>query len=98
MWGNCYYGCYWMTPGSGYPTDVELLSRSTVDIVKRLRNHPSLILHMAMNEGDTRKDVYEMWRKHVIDLDGTRLLVPSGSYPDYRETRRNGPAKKCRWA
>ena len=85
MWGNCYYGCWWMTPGSGYPTDVDLLSRSTVDIVKRYRNHPSLILHMAMNEGDTRKDVYEMWRKHVIELDGTRLLVPSGSYPDYRE-------------
>jgi exo-1,4-beta-D-glucosaminidase len=40
---------------------------------------------MAMNEGDTREDVYERWRKEIIELDGTRLFIPSGSFPDYRE-------------
>lgn len=85
MFGECFYGCYWMTPGSGNPTDLDLLERSTVDIIKRYRNHPSLVLYMAMNEGDTREDVYEMWRKHILDLDGTRLHIPSGSFPDYRK-------------
>jgi len=85
MYANCYYGCWWMTPESGYPEDVDLLSRGTADIIKRYRNHSSLIFHMAMNEGDTRPDVYEMWRRHVTRLDGTRLIIPSGSYPDYRE-------------
>lgn len=84
MMGNCYYGCWWMTPGSGLPSDLGLLERSTIDITKRYRNHPSLVLCMAMNEGDTREDVYEMWRKHILALDGTRLFIPSGSYPDYR--------------
>ena len=85
MFGNCFYGCYWMTPGSDHPKDVALLETCTVDILKRIRNHPSLILYMAMNEGDTREDVYEMWRKHVIGLDGTRLFIPSGSFPGYRK-------------
>ena len=85
MFGNCFYGCYWMTPGSGYPTDLDLLASSTTDVIKRYRNHPSLVLYMAMNEGDTREDVYEMWREKVLDLDGTRLHIPSGSFPDYRE-------------
>ena len=85
MFGNCFYGCYWMTPGSGNPADLDLLERSTVDIIKRYRNHPSLVLYMAMNEGDTREDVYEMWRKHILALDGTRLFIPSASFPDYRK-------------
>ncbi|MHB8902502.1 MAG: glycoside hydrolase family 2 protein [Thermoguttaceae bacterium] len=85
MFGNCFYGCYWMLPGSGYPSDLELLDRSTDDILKRYRNHPSVVLYMAMNEGDTREDVYRMWRKKIVELDGTRLHIPSGSFPDYRE-------------
>lgn len=84
MFGNCFYGCYWMLPGRPYPLDVELLARGTVDIIHRYRNHPSLILYLAMNEGETREDVYTMWRKKILELDGTRLFLPSGSFPDYR--------------
>ena len=87
--GNCFYNCYWVTPGSGHPADVDLLSRCTVDIVKRYRNHPSLWLYMAMNEGDTREDVYETWRRHVLALDGTRHFIPSGTFPD---SRKDAPA------
>ena len=85
MFGNCFYGCYWMTPGSQHPLDTELAARGTVDIIKRYRNHPSLVLYMAMNEGDTREDVYRRWRKEILDRDGTRLFIPSGSFPDYRK-------------
>jgi len=85
MFGNCFYGCYWMQPNSGYPEDLDLLERCTIDIIKRYRNHPSIWLYMAMNEGDTREDVYEMWRRHIIKLDGTRLWIPSGTFPDERK-------------
>lgn len=86
MFGNCFYGCYWMQPGSQYPLDLDLLARGTIDIIKRYRNHPSLVLYMAMNEGETREDVYARWRKEIVDRDGTRLFIPSGSFPDYRKT------------
>jgi len=84
LYGKCFYGCYCFQPDSAYPDDLDLLERSTVDILKRYRNHPSLWLYMAMNEGETREAVYTMWRKHAMALDGTRILLPSGSFPDYR--------------
>jgi hypothetical protein len=84
MIGNDFYGCYCFQPDKKYPDDVPLLERGTIDIIKRYRNHPSLVLYMAMNEGETREDVYEMWRNHILQLDGTRLHIPSGSFPDAR--------------
>ena len=84
MFGNCFYGCYWMQPGKPHPRDLDLLARGTVDIIHRYRNHPSLVLYMAMNEGETREDVYTRWRKEILHRDGTRLFIPSGSFPDYR--------------
>lgn len=85
MFGNCFYGCYWMQPKTNYPEDLDLLSQGTIDILKRYRNHPSLVLYMAQNEGEPREPVYEMWRRHVLDLDPTRIFIPSGSFPDYRK-------------
>lgn len=85
LFGTCFYGCYWLRPGTNYPDDVGLLEKCTVDILKRYRNHPCIWLHMAMNEEDTRQVVYEMWRKHVIELDGTRIWIPSAYFPDDRK-------------
>lgn len=84
LFGNCFYSCYWARPGTPHPEDVDLLSRCTVDVLKRYRNHPSLILYMAMNEAVTREAVYTMWRRHVLALDRTRLFIPSASFPDDR--------------
>ncbi len=85
MFGNCFYGCYWMQPGTNHPEDLDLLARGTVDIIKRIRNHPSLVLYLAMNEGEPRREVYTMWREAIQRHDGTRLWIPSGSFPDYRK-------------
>jgi exo-1,4-beta-D-glucosaminidase len=94
MYWNDFYCCGWLQPDTDYPSgsasrdslpDISLLEKCTVDIIKRYRNHPSLILYMPMNEGETREEVYEMWRKNIIEFDGTRLFIPSGSFPDYRE-------------
>jgi len=54
-----------------------------VDVLKRYRNHPSLVMYMSMDEGYTIPEVYSMWRRHVIELDGTRFWIPSGYLPDF---------------
>lgn len=77
MFGMCFYGCCWRMPED---FDVDLLLRCTADTIKRYRNHPSLILYMAMNEGTTPEVVYRPWRKYVTRLDGTRLHIPSASF------------------
>ncbi len=83
--GNCLYSRYWLRPGTPYPDDFALLERCTVDLVKRYRNHPSLVMYMAMNEELTKEEVYEMWRRHILELDGTRWFIPSAYFPDDRK-------------
>jgi exo-1,4-beta-D-glucosaminidase len=60
---------------TNYPLDHDLLERCTVDILKRYRHHPSLIMYSCMGEGMPGRDVYERWHKRVMALDGTRLVV-----------------------
>jgi len=101
LFGNCFYSCAWLSPGpdyqpshgekasshsrQNYPDDFALLETCTIDLLKRYRNHPSLIMYMAMNEGDTREQVYQMWRRHVNALDGTRFWIPSAYFSDSRQ-------------
>jgi len=85
MFGQCHYACSWPKPNTDHPQDVDLLMRCTADLIKRYRNHPSLIMYMAQNEDDTRRDVYEPWRKLVIALDGTRWFIPSAYFPSNRK-------------
>ncbi|MEW6752037.1 MAG: hypothetical protein AB1505_13820 [Candidatus Latescibacterota bacterium] len=84
LFWNCFYGCYWLQPERRWDVDLRVLEDGTADLVKRYRNHPCLVVYMAQNEGETRQDVYGMWRRSVLALDDTRFLVPSGSFPDYR--------------
>jgi len=85
LFGNVFYSCFWLRPGTPYPDDFSLLERCTADLIKRYRNHPSLILYMAMNEEDTKEPVYEMWRRHLLALDGTRWFIPSAYFPSDRQ-------------
>ncbi len=85
LFGHCAYSCYWLRPGTPYPDDFGLLERCTVDLLKRYRNHPSLLFYMAMNEEDTREEVYAMWRRLVVALDGTRWFIPSAYFPSDRQ-------------
>jgi exo-1,4-beta-D-glucosaminidase len=93
MFGNCFYACSWMDR-PGRPEDLGLLERCTVDLVKRYRNHPSLVMYMSMDEGYTRAEVYSMWRRHVSGLDGTRFWIPSGYLPDFRKGEATAKAEK----
>jgi exo-1,4-beta-D-glucosaminidase len=83
LW-QCYYDCYWLQYNRPWDIDVALLEDCTVDIAKRYRNHPALVINMAQNEGETREDVYEMWRRTMLQHDPDRFLIPSGSFPSYR--------------
>lgn len=87
MFGQCFYANGWPQPGTSRPDDLDLLMRCTVDLLKRYRNHPSLVMYMAQNEFYTRRDVYEPWRNLVVGLDGTRFWIPSGSFPDSLKQR-----------
>jgi len=69
------------------------LERGTVDIIKRYRNHPAIVLYMAMNEGETREDIYEMWRKHILGLDGTRIHIPRVRSPTPGKAFRPGSGR-----
>lgn len=85
LFGQCFYACGWPRPGTDHPQDLDLLQRCTVDLVKRYRNHPSLVMYMPQNEDDTRREVYEPWRKLVLGLDGTRWMIPSAYFPSDRK-------------
>jgi len=85
LFGHCAYSCYWLRPGTPYPDDFALLERCTVDMIKRNRDHPSLLFYMAMNEEYTKEEVYKMWRGHVLALDGSRWLIPSAYFPGDRQ-------------
>lgn len=93
MFGNCFYACSWMDR-PGRPEDLGLLERCTVDLVKRYRNHPSLLMYMSMDEGFTRAEVYAMWRRHVSGLDGTRFWIPSGYLADFNKGEATATAEK----
>jgi exo-1,4-beta-D-glucosaminidase len=85
MFGQCFYACGWPRPGTDHPQDLDLLQRCTVDLIKRYRNHPCLVMYMPQNEDDTRREVYEPWRKLVLGLDGTRWMIPSAYFPSDRK-------------
>jgi exo-1,4-beta-D-glucosaminidase len=84
MFGECFYACGWPRPGTDHPQDLGLLQRCTVDLIKRYRNHPCIVMYMPQNEDDTRREVYEPWRKLVTELDGTRWMIPSAYFPSDR--------------
>jgi exo-1,4-beta-D-glucosaminidase len=82
-WNDCQQNPYTMPyakpvpPGqdTNYPLDHDLLERCTVDILKRHRNHPSLIMYTCTGEGMPGEDIYRRWRKQVLALDPTRLFA-----------------------
>ncbi len=80
-WSDCQQNPYTMPYANkpeqdrNYPLDHDLLERCTVDILKRYRNHPSLIMYSCTGEGMPGEDVYRRWRKQVVALDPTRLFI-----------------------
>jgi hypothetical protein len=89
MVGQCFYGCSWMQTQSKYPSDIPLVIQCTRDMIRRYRNHPSLVMYMASNEGFTREEVYRPWRASVMELDGSRFWIPSNGMPNTAPDRKS---------
>ncbi|MHB1921371.1 MAG: glycoside hydrolase family 2 protein [Chitinophagaceae bacterium] len=64
---------------SNYPLDGDLFIRNVVSTIRRIRNHPSLVIWTGGNEGHARKKLYDAMRNQVIQLDGTRPFIPCSS-------------------
>jgi len=61
------------------PTEGKIFISNMVSTIKRIRNHPSLLVWTGGNEGHIRKDLYDVMRESIITLDGTRPFIPSSS-------------------
>lgn len=83
MCWETFYQCYRMYPGDpetqNNPADHGLALREARDIIKRYRNHPSLVIWCAANEVTVAEDIYTPLRKYVSELDGTRPFIPTSS-------------------
>lgn len=77
MYWMSFYGTYWVLPETNWPLDHELLARCGADVLKRYRNHPSVVLYSCVGEGMPSEDIYRRWRKDVLALDRTRLFIPT---------------------
>lgn len=81
MW-EVFYQCWTSYPGTPSfenPLDTKLSLRNCYDIIKRYRNHASLVLWAAQNETMVRKELYEPLRQYVRELDPTRPWIATSS-------------------
>lgn len=62
-----------------WPIDGEVFVKNVQSTILRIRNHPSLLLWTGGNEGHARKELYDVMRNSIINLDGTRPYIPSSS-------------------
>jgi exo-1,4-beta-D-glucosaminidase len=71
----------WGKGSQDYPLEETVFLQNAEDVVKRLRNHPSLLVWTAGNEGYPRENIYIPLRNELLaGLDGTRPFLPSSGY------------------
>jgi beta-galactosidase/beta-glucuronidase len=81
MWETVYQ-CYTSYPGTktfGNPVDAALANNNSLDIVKRYRNHPSLVLWAGACESMVREELYVPLRNYVHQFDTTRPFIATSS-------------------
>ena len=62
-----------------WPLEGDVFVKNVQSTILRIRNHPSLFLWTGGNEGHARKELYDVMRKSIITMDGTRPYIPSSS-------------------
>jgi hypothetical protein len=81
MW-ETFYQCYTSYPGTptiANPLDTELSLKNSYDIIKRYRNHPSLVLWAGACESMIREELYVPLRRYISVLDTTRPFIATSS-------------------
>jgi len=77
-------------PGDGpNPTDIATYTANVRDKILRFRNHPSIVLWCARNEGDPPHEIDAAIRKLMAELEPTRLYQASST--DGRGVKSGGP-------
>ncbi|HEX7340457.1 MAG TPA: LamG-like jellyroll fold domain-containing protein [Rhodanobacteraceae bacterium] len=61
------------------PEDDALFLRNVAAVIKRYRNHPSILLWFGRNEGVPQALLDKRMDKTIAKLDGTRLYMPSSN-------------------
>lgn len=83
----------WDKGSRDWPIEGDVFLSNVKDTVKRIRNHPSLLVWVGGNEGYPRQELYIGMRNAVVELDGSRPFLPTSgattppddwglSYPD----------------
>jgi exo-1,4-beta-D-glucosaminidase len=62
-----------------WPLEGNVFVKNVRSTILRIRNHPSLLVWTGGNEGHARKELYDVMRNSIIQLDGTRPYIPSSS-------------------
>ncbi len=85
-YGLLVWNDFWMdTEGWNYaPLDHALFLRNVADTIKRYRNHPSIALWCAMNEGVPPDDINGGNDRLIRELDGTRYYQPNSRWVNLR--------------
>jgi len=81
MW-ETFYQCYTSYPGTptmANPIDAVLSLKNSYDIIKRYRNHPSLVLWAGACESMIREELYVPLRRYINALDTTRPFIATSS-------------------
>jgi len=71
----------WDKGSQDYPYEADVFLENATHVVKKLRNHPSILVWTAGNEGYPREEIYVPLRSEILaKLDGTRPFIPSSGY------------------
>ncbi len=82
MW-ETFFQCWTSYPGTSSfanPSNADLAVSNAYDMIKRYRNHASLLLWTLQCETMVREEIYAPVRNYVKELDHTRPFIPTSSY------------------
>ncbi|HNW56669.1 MAG TPA: glycoside hydrolase family 2 TIM barrel-domain containing protein [Bacteroidales bacterium] len=82
MW-ETFYQCWTSYPGTpsfANPLDTKMSLKNSFDIVRRYRNHPSLVLWAGACETLMREELYVPLREYIREMDPSRPFLATSSY------------------
>ncbi|MGA2247412.1 MAG: sugar-binding domain-containing protein, partial [Verrucomicrobiota bacterium] len=87
-YGILVWNDFWMnTEGWNYsPSDHDLFLGNVADTIKRFRNHPSIAIWCARNEGVPPEDINQGNDRLIRELDGTRWYQPNSRLVGLRDS------------
>ncbi len=92
QYGLMVWNDFWESTGNynAEAQDPALFLANAADVVKRYRNHPSIVMWCARNEGVPQPALTDGMAKMLGELDGTRYYTPSSNQVNLRNS---GPYK-----